>query len=93
MTKKYKTAPLKSWKKCKELRTGLYRDIAEAKDKGKLLICGSTGPSITLAMGYDHAFVQGEPYGASVAHIYQRDPDLYQEMVEASEHAGYPRDL
>jgi len=93
MVQKYKSEPLKIWNRCKEIRTNIYRDIAEANDKGKLLVVGSAGDCITLTSGFDAEFLGGEPYGASVAHLYQRDPALYQRIVEASEHAGYPRDL
>ena len=91
--KKYKTAQLKVWKKVKEIRQDIYREIAEAKDTGKLAVCGSTGGMVTLVSGFDAAYLGGEPYGASVAFLYQQNPALYQEIVEASEQAGYPRDL
>ena len=93
MEKKYKTAPLKIWGKAKELRLGIYRDIAEAKEKGKILLGGGTGSLVALAAGFDYAFLGGEPYGASVAFLYKDNPALYQKIVEATEHAGYPRDL
>jgi len=93
MEKKYKSAPLKVWKRCKELRNEIYRDAAEAKDKGKLLIGGSTGGLSTLVAGLDHEYLGGEPYGAAVSFLYNSDPSLFQEMAEASDHAGYPRDI
>ena len=93
MEKKYKTAPLKIWGKAKEIRGNIYKEIAEAKSKGKLLVGGGAESLIALPTGFDHAFLVGEPYGASVAHVYKENPDLYMDIVEAAEHAGYPRDL
>ena len=89
----YKTAPFKVWNKAKEIRNRIYQEVIEAKDKGKLLIGGGAESLITLASGFDHAFLTGEPYGASVAHLYSEDPKLYMEIVEACEHKGFPRDL
>lgn len=93
MEKKYKTAPLKLWDKAKEIRINVYKEIAEAKEKGKLLIGGGAEGLIALATGFDHAFLVGEPYGASVAFLYKENPAFYQQIVEACDHAGYPRDL
>lgn len=93
MEKRYKTEPFKLWNKAKQMRVDFYRDIAEAKDKGKLLIGGGTEGLIAIPTGFDHVFFGGEPYGASVAHLYTTNPAGYQEIAEATEHAGYPRDL
>lgn len=93
MTDKYKSAPIKCWPKAKEIRLNIYRDIAEAKKKGKLLVGGGTEGLIVLTSGFDAAFLGGEPYGATLAHLNKSDPALFQEIVEATEHAGYPRDL
>lgn len=93
MEKKYKTAPLKSWNKAKEIRMKIYKEIADAKKDGKLLIGGGAESLIAIPTGFDHAMLVGEPYGASVAFIYRENPDLYTKIVEAAEHAGYPRDL
>lgn len=93
MEKKYKTAPFKTWDRAKEIRVNIYREIAEAKEKGKLLIGGGAESLIAVPMGFDHAFLVGEPYGASVAFIHRQNPELYTKIVEAAEHAGYPRDL
>lgn len=93
MEKKYKTAPFKVWTKAKEIRANIYKDIAEAKSKDKLLIGGGAESLISIASGFDHAFLVGEPYGASISFAYETDPKLYMDIVEASEHAGYPRDL
>ena len=93
MEKKYKTTPLKTWNKAKEIRENIYKEIAEAKEKGKVLIGGGAESLIALPTGFDYAFLVGEPYGASVSFLYKTDPDLYMKIIEASEHAGYPRDL
>jgi len=93
MEKKYETAPLKTWNKAKEIRMKIYKEIAEAKDKGKVLIGGGAESLIALPTGFDHAILVGEPYGASVAFLHKENPELYMDMVEATEHAGYPRDL
>lgn len=93
MEKKFKTAPFRVWKKAKEIRMKVYKEVAEAKDKGKLLIGGGTESLIAIPTGFDHAYLGGEPYGASIATLYNEDPALYQKIIEASDYAGYPRDL
>ncbi|EFK08272.1 putative benzoyl-CoA reductase, bzd-type, O subunit [delta proteobacterium NaphS2] len=91
--KKYKTAPLKSWDKAKEIRLNIYKEIAEAKSKGKVLLGGGAESLIALPTGFDYAMLVGEPYGAAISYLAKSDPDEYMKYVEASEHAGYPRDL
>ena len=93
MKEKYKTAPLKCWDKAKEIRMNIYKEIAEAKSKGKVLLGGGAESLIALPTGFDHAMLVGEPYGASIAFLYKQNPDLYLQIVEATEHAGYPKDL
>ena len=93
MGKKYKTAPLQSWRKAKEIRTNIYKEIAEAKSKGKVLLGGGAESLIALPTGFDHAMLVGEPYGASIAYTYRTNPGLFMEIVEATDHAGYPHDL
>lgn len=93
MEKKYKTAPLKCWDKAKEIRMTIYKEIAEANQKGRLLIGGGAESLIALPTGFDHSILVGEPYGASIAFVYKENPDLYMQFVEAAEHAGYPRDM
>ena len=91
--KKYKAAPLAAWDRAKQIRMDIYRDVAEAREKGKLLIGGGTEGLLTVLEGFDHAYLGGEPYGASVAFLHKQNPGLFQEIIEASDHAGYPRDL
>ena len=93
MEKKYKTSPWKSWDKAKTIRMNIYREIAEAKSQGKVLLGGGAESLIALPTGFDHAMLVGEPYGASIAYLYRENPELYMQIVEAAEHAGYPRDL
>ncbi len=93
MEKNYKTSPMKCWDKAKTIRMNIYQEIAEAKSKGKVLLGGGAESLIALPTGFDHAMLVGEPYGASIAYLYRENPDLYMQIVEAAEHAGYPRDL
>lgn len=93
MGKKFKDAPIKVWEKAKEIRLNVYKDVAEAKDKGKLVVGGGTEALIVLPCGFDHAYFGGEPYGASVSFLSRENPGLYQQIVESCEYAGYPRDL
>src|SRR3990170_714328 len=93
MEKKYKTAPFRCWDKAKTIRMNIYREIGEAKANGKVLIGGGAESLIALPTGFDHNILVGEPYGASISYLYRENPDLYFQIVEAAEHAGYPRDL
>jgi len=93
MEKKYKTAPFRCWDKAKTIRMNIYREIGEAKANGKLLIGGGAESLIAIPTGFDHNILVGEPYGASISYLYRENPDLYFQIVEAAEHAGYPRDL
>ncbi|MCJ7595334.1 MAG: hypothetical protein MUO52_11250, partial [Desulfobacterales bacterium] len=92
MEKTYKTAPLRCWNKAKEIRMNIYQEIAEAKQRGKILIGGGAESLIAIPTGFDHAMLVGEPYGAAIAYTYRTNPELYMKIVEAAEHAGYPRD-
>jgi len=87
---KYKTRPLDCWQKAKELRLKHYRDIARAKEEGKLLVTGSAGAFYEVLAGFgDFEYLEGEPYGATIAY----NPPLSQECSEAVEARGYARDL
>ncbi|MFQ5826486.1 MAG: benzoyl-CoA reductase, bzd-type, subunit O [Dehalococcoidia bacterium] len=89
-TTKYKTRPIESWKRAKELRLEHYKDVATAKEQGKLLVTGGTEGFVTLASGLgDYVYFGGEPYGASIAH----DPPFAQECAEAAEAKGFARDM
>lgn len=88
--KRYKTKPLECWNKAKELRLKHYRDVAEAKEKGKLLV-GGTVVWLALPAGLgDYEFFCGEPYAASMA---AQDTTLSMECMEAAEARGFSRDM
>ncbi len=87
--KRYKTKPLENWQKAKELRLNIYKDIATAREKGKLLISGGTEGLIALSAGFDYVFFGGEPYGASIA----SNPMFAVQCQEAAEAKGFARDL
>lgn len=88
---KYKTEPLKSWSKAKELRLKYYQDYQNAKDKGGLRWTGGAWAfdSIPAGLGRDVHHITGEPYGASIAF----DKKLSLECLEAAEAKGWARDL
>ncbi|HLB12887.1 MAG TPA: benzoyl-CoA reductase, bzd-type, subunit O [Dehalococcoidia bacterium] len=88
----YKTKPLESWRKAKELRLDFYREIAESRSPGaaKLLISGGTESFIALPAGLgDYVFFGGEPYAASLA---ASDPKFALECQEAVEAKHMARD-
>ena len=87
---RYKTAPLKSWNKARELRLHHYKEIQDAHDKGELLVGGSVQAFPSLIAGFGHyAHLGGEAYGATIA----TDPDFALKCAEAVEARGYARDL
>ncbi|MFH2046213.1 MAG: 2-hydroxyacyl-CoA dehydratase family protein [Pseudomonadota bacterium] len=90
---KYKTEPLKCWNKAKELRKGIYDNIAKARDEGKMIIAGGTESAISLPAGFDMEFFGGEPYVAGCAFMGKNDSSIYMKYFEAAEAAKYPRDL
>ncbi|MBI4288605.1 MAG: 2-hydroxyacyl-CoA dehydratase [Chloroflexi bacterium] len=87
---RWKTAPLDCWRKCKELSVNHYKDVAAARQRGRLLISGGAASCETLPAGLgDYVFFSGEPYGASVSY----DTPFSEACVEASEAHGFARDL
>lgn len=87
---RYKTRPLKSWQKAKELREKTYREIAEANQKGTIVITGGTEGFVALPAGLgDFVYLGGEPYGATIG----SDPAFAQQCSEALEARGFARDL
>lgn len=87
---RYKTKPLESWKKAKEIRDKAYREISEARQKGKMVITGGTEAFIALPAGLgDYVYLGGEPYGATVG----SDPAFSQLATEAWEARGFSRDM
>jgi benzoyl-CoA reductase subunit B len=88
---KYKTAPLKTWQKAKEIRANYYRNYEAAHEKGGLRWAGGawTFDAIPAGLGDDVYSITSEPYGATIA--YQKD--FSDRCLEAAENAGYARDL
>ncbi|MBI2829924.1 MAG: 2-hydroxyacyl-CoA dehydratase [Chloroflexi bacterium] len=89
--KLYKTKPLDCWDRAKELRLNHYRDVWEAKEKGKLLVTGGeySFPPLLAGLG-DFEFLGGEPYGASLA---ASDPAFVVKCHETTASKGYPENL
>lgn len=90
-SKRYKTQPLSCYARAKELRTKHYRDVQEAKSKGKVLIVGgSEGLPQVLASGIGPmAYLGGEEYAGAVG----TNPNFSKECLEAVEARGFARDL
>ena len=87
---KYKTKPLDCWPKAKELVIEHYKEIATAKEDGKILISGCAASCLALPAGLgDFVYLGGEPYGAMVAH----DPSFSVPAMEAAEAKGFSRDM
>ncbi|MBS1261678.1 MAG: (R)-phenyllactyl-CoA dehydratase alpha subunit [Calditrichaeota bacterium] len=87
----HKTAPLKCWKKAKELREQYYRDYASAHERGGIRWTGGAWSfdAIPYGLGDDVYPLTGEPYAASIA--FNREFSL--ECLEATEAKGWARDL
>lgn len=87
----YKTRPLESWGKAKEIRQNYYRDYAKAHEKGGLRWAGGawTFGAIPCGLGEDVWSITSEPYAASIA----ANKEFSQKCLEATERAGYARDL
>lgn len=87
---RYKSKPLESWKRAKELRNMAYQEIVEARDSGKMIVTGGTEGFVSLPAGIgDYVYLGGEPYGATVG----SDPVFSQLAAEAWENRGYARDM
>jgi benzoyl-CoA reductase subunit B len=86
---RYKTEPLKCWGRAKELRLQHYKDLATAREQGKLLITGcETLPALTAGLG-ETIYFGGECYGATVG----ADAAFSEECSQAVEARGFARDL
>jgi benzoyl-CoA reductase subunit B len=87
----YKTEPLKLWNKAKELRLNFYGNYAKAHELGGLRWAGGAWSldALPRGLGNDVWSLTSEPYAASIAAI----PDFSVRCMEASERAGYARDL
>jgi benzoyl-CoA reductase subunit B len=88
---KYKTEPLRLWKKAKEIRQIYYKNYALAHEKGGIRWAGGawTFDAVCAGLGDDVYSLTSEPYGASIAF----DRRFSAECMKAAEEAGYPRDL
>ena len=66
---KYKTEPLKTWTKAKELRLKYYQDYQDAHKNGGIRWTGGAWAfdAIPAGLGNDVYNITGEPYGASLA--------------------------
>ncbi|MEE8472242.1 MAG: 2-hydroxyacyl-CoA dehydratase family protein [Dehalococcoidia bacterium] len=85
----FKTRPLDSWSRAGELRTQLYKNMCEAREKGKLLVAGGTAIPYELMAGLgDFEVLAGETYGGMVA----TDDSLALECFEALEAEGHGRE-
>ena len=89
LDRKYQTRPLKNWKKCRELRLQYYKEIASAREEGKILVGGSAGSLSILPLGLGNVrYMGGETYGATVG----ADPSFSYPCLEATETEGFGRD-
>ncbi len=88
---KYKTEKLKCWNEVKDIRMDYYKNYTEAHDKGGLRWAGGawTLDAVPSGLGEDVHPITSEPYGASIAF----DKQLSLECLEATEKAGWARDL
>lgn len=87
---KYKTKPLDCWPKVKELRLSYYKEIATARQDGKLVVTGGAdAPAALLAGLGDYVHLSGEPYGATVG----TESDFSQQCLETAESFGFARDM
>jgi benzoyl-CoA reductase subunit B len=88
---RYKTKPLDLWDKAKEIRKNFYLDYAKAHEKGGIRWSGGAWSfgAIPAGLGEDVYCITSEPYAASIA----ANRDFSMECLEATERAGYARDL
>lgn len=91
MQTKYETKPFECWQKAKELRLKQWRDIASAREQGKILSSGySVGVApLVMGLGDDVEFMASEPLAASTL------PDVAYttQCFEAVEAKGFARDV
>jgi len=87
----YQTRPLECWGKAKAIREQYYRDYATAHERGGLRWAGGawTFGAIPAGLGDDVWSITSEPYAASIA----ANKDFSMRCLEATERAGYARDL
>ena len=54
---KYKTEPMKLWKKTKEFKANHFKEYHDAHKNGKLRFLGSTALSISMYSGFENAVI------------------------------------
>jgi benzoyl-CoA reductase subunit B len=88
---KYPTERMKSWEEVKQIRKDYYINYARAHEKGGLRWAGGAWSfdAIPAGLGDDVFMITSEPYGASCAF----NKDISIKYLEATEKAGYARDL
>ena len=87
---RYRTRAIECWQKAKELRLNHYKQIATAREEGKLVVTGGAETPEPLLAGLGGSvFLAGEPYGATIGH----DTEFSQKCAEAAEARGFARDL
>ncbi|MFQ5826665.1 MAG: 2-hydroxyacyl-CoA dehydratase subunit D [Dehalococcoidia bacterium] len=89
LAKTYETRPLDCWQKCKELRLNHYKEVATARERGKLITSGAVDTGLIPSGIKDCLFMASEPYGASIGF----DPSFAQLCGEAVEARGFARDF
>ncbi len=87
---RYETRTLECWPKAKELRMSFYKEVARARELGKILVSGGSAVIQALPAGLgDYIFLGGEPYAASVS----TDMAFQQSCSEAVEARGFAQDM
>ena len=65
---KYKTEPMKLWKKAKEFKEKHFEEYHNAHKEGRLRFLGSTALSISQYTGFENSVIMGsEPFAANIA--------------------------
>jgi len=88
---KYKTEPLKLWKKAKQLREQYYINYARAHENGGIRWGGAgwSFDAIPTAFGDDMHPLTGEPYAAAIS----LDSQFASECMAKAEAMGFARDM
>ncbi|MDP3673330.1 MAG: benzoyl-CoA reductase, bzd-type, subunit O [Telluria sp.] len=88
---KYKTEPLKLWKKAKQLREQYYINYARAHETGGIRWGGAgwSFDAIPTAFGDDMHPLTGEPYAAAIS----LDSQFASECMAKAEAMGFARDM
>ncbi|AGL00079.1 benzoyl-CoA reductase, bzd-type, subunit O [Desulfoscipio gibsoniae] len=91
LKQKYPTESLKCWNKAKELREEYYLNYRDAKKNGGIRWAGGAWSfdAVPQGLGDDVYNITSEPYAASIA----ANKELAVQCMEATEKAGYARDL